>query len=605
MNRLRRAVRAVFPPRAEWRSSSLPLLLCVLSGLAGGLIFQRTLLGALGWVALVPYFFALRILRGRMALWGTLLFGFVWHYLGLWWLNSLAFFNPFIPVGIAALAVECTVYLFVFAVAARFAWARLHPLAAPFAVAAAWAGCEYLRSLGELAFPWNLLGTSMSAFPEALQSADYWGVYGISFLMALACAMIACRIRSPRWCVPGLSCRPSMVSGALFLLLLGSALLPGNRVPTNGPASTPLSLALIQPNISQQDKWSAYDPETGDQKRLEIEAGMVRRQFDMMHSAASLGTTPTLIILPEAAIISPFFVYDTRLHELLRDEARTLGADILVGADRREEASVFTARARMAPGDPARGPRLPVLATRVNDQGLTESVEPGPMAAFASAWFVTPRDGLTSTVYDKMQLVPFGETAPYLDKIPFFQEKIMMVGSFQRGLDQTLFETSGTKFGVMICFESTFPHLARGIARRGGQFIAVITNDAWYDPSYLRGRGGIGGWIMALPVLRTLAAKGPDQHFVQSVFRAIETRLPVVRCANTGISAIIDPSGRVARSIPFGKSGIIAQDLQVPRDPKPTFYTRHGDWFAQACLVLTAALVVAEIIRRRRARASV
>jgi apolipoprotein N-acyltransferase len=224
------------------------------------------------------------------------------------------------------------------------------------------------------------------------------------------------------------------------------------------------------------------------------------------------------------------------------------------------------------------------------------------MAAFASAWLVSAKDGFTSAVYDKMRLVPFGEQAPIIGVIPGFQEYIMMAGSFQPGLDQVIFETSGTRFGVMICFESAFSSVAVGIARRGGQFISVITNDAWYDPSYAREAGGLSGAIMSVPVLRAMSASGPDQHLVQSIYRAVETRLPVVRCANTGISAVIEPTGELREVIPFGTRGTIVREIPLQATGTISFYARHGDWFGRACLLLTAAVIAVQFVAGRRGR---
>ena len=180
----------------------------------------------------------------------------------------------------------------------------------------------------------------------------------------------------------------------------------------------------------------------------------------------------------------------------------------------------------------------------------------------------------------------------------------MMVGSFQPGLDQTMFETSGTKYGAMICFESTFATLSRGIARQGGDFIAVITNDAWYSPDYVIAEGGFFARVFRLPLLSTLTRSGPRQHFVQSVFRAVETRLPVLRAANTGISAVIDPSGRVLDSLPFQQEGYLAGSLPPPWPHRPSLYVRYGDWFGASCLVFLTLTMLHLIYASRRKSAA-
>ena len=526
-------------------------------------------------------------------------------YLGLWWLNTLVVFNPFIPVGVPLVALICATYLLFFAFPAGFVMRRLPAWLWPFPVAFLWVGMEFSRTGTDLAFPWNFLGHSQVAHLPLIQVADIAGVYAVSFLVilanaAVAAAVIAMRDRpAPRTRQVMLSAVP--IAAFVFLLTAGCWYGASRLAALDAaPPARLLKVAIIQPKVSQMEKWLCYSPETTEEKRLATEVEILMRQFNMMTEAGA--ARPALYILPEAAVVSPFFVYDTKLHETLAQSARVLRGDVLLGADRREPVGSYARRAKALPGSRDRLPDFPSLLTVTNDRGATETVEPGVMAAFASAWFVTEKDGMTSEVYDKMQLVPFGEQAPIVGMIPGFQEYIMMAGSFQPGLDQVIFETSGTKFGVMICFESAFASLARGIAQKGGQFACVITNDAWYDPSYAVEAGGFSGFLMSLPVLRTLAAGGPDQHFVQSVFRAVETRLPVVRCANTGTSAVIDPTGRAHGTLPFGERGTIIHDLPIRSGGPLSFYASRGDWFARACLILIPMVMTAQFVARKRAR---
>src|SRR5205814_2823476 len=144
-------------------------------------------------------------------------------------------------------------------------------------------------------------------------------------------------------------------------------------------------------------------------------------------------------VLPETAFTTPWFVYDTELHSEMHKLARELNADVFFGADNREPQKDYFEKLREGIRTPSPNAIpyrlvLPGLTTRKNDRGETVPAEQGEMAVFNSAWQVTPQGGLADRVYNKIQLVPFGETAPFVDKIPLFQEKIMMVGSFQAGL---------------------------------------------------------------------------------------------------------------------------------------------------------------------------
>jgi len=593
-------IRSLFPSFKECADNRVALIGAFIAGLCGTFIFADFSAWWLAWVALVPYLVALPRLNNKMIAWATIVFAGTWHYGSLFWLNTLVFFNPFIPLAIPLLVLVLAGFVIFFAFAATHIMRKWPVVPASLAVGALWAGVEYARSFGEIAFPWNFLGHSQAASGNLIQSADIWGVYGISFLIVSVNAFIAGSItRRKRVSTTGE--RLVNVICAVGVVALIYCYIMAFAIPKFPPLPT-LRFALIQPNISQVDKWNAYDPETSEARRIEIELGMTERHFKLMKSAWE--TTPTqLYILPEAAFISPYFVYDTRLHQVMGEVAHNLEADILFGADRRETLTDYRRRINSAPHTPGRDWRLPELVPGIAPDGTTQPMESGPMANFTSAWLASARDGLTSSVYDKIRLVPFGETAPILGSIPGLQEKIMMVGSFQPGLDQTMFETSGTKYGAMICFESTFATLARGIAQEGGDFIAVITNDAWYSPDYAIARGGFFSRLFRLPLISSLSRSGPRQHFVQSVFRAVETRLPVLRAANTGISAIIDPSGYVVASLPFQQEGHLIGSLPQAWPGRPSFYVRYGDWFGASCLVfLTLTLLHLVYASRRKGR---
>ena len=585
-----RRIAALFPSRGQLRAHRIDLLLAGLSGLAGAFVFADANAWWLAWFCLAPYLWVLPRTRGRMTVWVTLVFGFLWNYTGLWWLNTLVFFNPFIPVGIPLLALMLSLLLLPFAFAAAHVMRRLPAAPAALVVGALWTGVEFARTFGDIAFPWNFIGHSQAPMPDVIQSADVWGVFGISFLVVSWNAALAGLFWRHDGGVRPRGERAVTAAGVLALAaMLGWALgvYPEARLGAiragmsedGGPR-----FALIQPNISQVDKWTVYDEATGHDRRMQIEIGIVERHFALMSDAGQTTPTPSLYLLPEAAFVSPFFVYDTRLQEIIGQAAANLQADVLFGADRREPLDDYLRRRSSATGSPGRESALPVLVNAAADDGTTHSVEPGPMASFASAWFASAEDGLTSSVYDKIRLVPFGETAPILGAIPGLQEHIMMVGSFQSGLDQTIFETTGARFGVMICFESTFADLARGIAAQGGDFIAVITNDAWYSPDYSIQKGGVAGLLFRLPGLAQASRCGPGQHFVHSVFRAVETRLPVLRTANTGISAVIGPDGTVRQKLGFFEQGYLVDNLPRTDAGGRTPYVRHGDWFAAVCL---------------------
>jgi len=196
----------------------------------------------------------------------------------------------------------------------------------------------------------------------------------------------------------------------------------------------------------------------------------------------------------------------------------------------------------------------------------------GPPKLYNSAYVLGP-DGAREGRYDKMHLVPFGEYVP-LGSLLFFVEKLVpVIGRFAEGLRARVFDVPGGRFGVLICFEVIFPRVVRQM--RDARFLVNITNDAWFG--------------------RTPAA---EQHLSMAAMRAVEFRMPIVRSANTGISAIIEATGAVRLRSPLFEKWRMAATV-TPRKGGPTFYARTGDAFAIACLLMTLAVAGLAVIRRR------
>jgi apolipoprotein N-acyltransferase len=163
--------------------------------------------------------------------------------------------------------------------------------------------------------------------------------------------------------------------------------------------------------------------------------------------------------------------------------------------------------------------------------------------------------------YNKNQLVPFGEYVPLSRVIPFVDKMVPGEGEFARGTWDGPFNTP-VPSGALICYEVSFPSLARREVEGGSSLLVNVTNDAWFGRSW-----------------------GPYQHLAITAVRAMENRVPVFRAANTGISAIIDTSGRIVRSIPLLERGVIVADVATGMGR--TVYTRFGDWI----VILSAAVL--------------
>ena len=182
---------------------------------------------------------------------------------------------------------------------------------------------------------------------------------------------------------------------------------------------------------------------------------------------------------------------------------------------------------------------------------------------YNSAYLVGP-DTTVLGRYDKIHLVPFGEYIPLRHLLFFLDKLVAGIGDFRSGEAYTVMAIPQGRFAVLICFEGIFPDLVRHFVRHGAQFLVNITNDAWFGYS-----------------------PASYQHLSMVVFRAVENRLPIVRAANTGISAVIDSTGRLSQQTDlFVRTWIKARI--TPAAGATTFYTRWGDLFAYGCVLVTA-----------------
>jgi apolipoprotein N-acyltransferase len=246
-------------------------------------------------------------------------------------------------------------------------------------------------------------------------------------------------------------------------------------------------------------------------------------------------------------------------------------------AARSKPAAVFwpeTAAPIFLRGDPV---LLGQLLSLVKDTGvpiLVGSIDrlPGPNGKFLNSAFLLGDQGITAK-YDKIQLVPFGEYIPLASVIGFVKQWAEFISDFAPGTRQTVFPLKGAPFGTVICYEVIFPDLFRGFASGGAGFMANITNDAWFG--------------------RT---SGPWQHLGTLPLRAVENRIAIARAANTGVSALIGPDGRVGPTLPLFERGFLT--LSVPLRSRTTLYTRFGNWLVYVCLALSGGAGAVALSRR-------
>jgi apolipoprotein N-acyltransferase len=224
--------------------------------------------------------------------------------------------------------------------------------------------------------------------------------------------------------------------------------------------------------------------------------------------------------------------------------------------------------------DPAFRGAISHLAENVQSWMVVGSigVDNGMMSAqhvsriFNSAALVSP-NGDWPTRYDKIHLVPFGEYVPFKSLFFFAGGLTKEVGDFSRGTSRSALDAGNQKLGIFICYESIFPDDVRQFAANGAQVFVNISNDGWYGDS--------GAYA---------------QHLKQARMRAVENARWLLRDTNTGVTATIDPYGRVVASVPRKLRNVLQARYALSTDT--TFYTRHGDWLAYACAIISLGAIV-------------
>lgn len=253
--------------------------------------------------------------------------------------------------------------------------------------------------------------------------------------------------------------------------------------------------------------------------------------------AGGLTTRPSLIVWPESP--APFYSSDPFFRAQLSELAKSKDSWIVAGN----------------------------IAAQATNTG-----QPNANEIFNAASLVSP-DGEWTARYDKVHLVPFGEYVPFRDWLSFAGGLTKEVGDFTPGISRAPLEAGGESLGVFICYESIFPDDVRKFARNGAQVFVNISNDGWYGDS--------GAYA---------------QHLKQARMRAIENDRWLLRDTNTGVTASIDPYGRVVASVPRKVRTALFAPYAAISDT--TFYTRHGDWLAYACAIISIGAISYALIPR-------
>ncbi len=526
----------------------------ILGALLLALAFPKTSFAGFAWVAPALLAWAAQNKKPMDSFRVGCLGGFAFWMISLSWLLSIPY--PFFPIlGWLALSAFLSLYFgawtWLVSGYRRWSFTWVHRLLWSLGGAASWVGLEMIRARLLGGFPWSFLGVSQYQYTPLIQMACITGVYGVSFLvvwfsLAMGCAAARIRILPNH--------RHVWQQEIVLPLLVVVFCFTGGffRMSHTSSSDRQLRVTSIQPDIPQTVIWN---PDSD------------HAQFDsfLALNEAALTNATDVLLWPESAVPEMSPENCNRISLLARQHHVWL---ILNGEDVKETSSETN--------------------------------------YFNAAFLVNP-EGRLAGAYHKQKLVIFGEYVPLSKWLPFLKWLTPISGAWTPGKGPQRFEITGLEkpsnpspdlahaqpsdqpgvvylgnpggqtgmapaschTSVLICFEDTFPGVARSAARQDIDFFVNLTNDGWFGQ-------GSEQW----------------QHLANAVFRAVENGIPMFRCANNGVTCLINAQGGVERLFrtPGGSEygrGFIHADVPLPSggtDESATWYNRHGDVFGWACV---------------------
>ncbi|MCS7249770.1 MAG: apolipoprotein N-acyltransferase [candidate division WOR-3 bacterium] len=459
----------------------------------------------LAYFSFLPLFYYIERLSPKKTFIYGFIYGFLFSFGHLWWLY---FLKPQIAlktkillfIGIIILFFYFAFYFGLFSYLTKITSFYLAPFILPI--------LEFIRTKGEIGFPWGLIGYTQTTNLIFLNTASLFGIYGVSFLVIFINLLIYKIIFSNNK-------KPFilLIIGVIFLTTL-HYFFRLKELPDY------FKVALLQPNVSPEEKGTK-----------EEQIRLLNQLISMTKKASK--ERPYLIIYPETASLIDITV-DTPYKEFLKMVADTYNCYLFIGTPRYEE-------------------------------------DKDGFKYYNGAVLFAPKKGIVNE-YRKLHLVPFSERIPYYDKIKIFRLiETQDMGNYSKGKEYTVFNTDKIFFSCAICFEVIFPDLIREFVKRGAQMIVNITNDGWFGKTF-----------------------GPYQHCELAIARAVENGVPLIRCANNGISLICDPFGRVKNKSKLFEEEIIFGNVKIPL--KNTIYRQFGDWFIYLSVLIIFFYFIIKIL---------
>jgi apolipoprotein N-acyltransferase len=539
------------------------LLLNLCFPIAGPLPAWRTVFA---WFGAVPLLLALLASdEGRRPMWQGFftgwVFGVLWYAINCYWIYQTMFLYGGLPTPVAAgilllFSLIMGLYYGLFGWLIAFTRHATGGVRAPLFVAPfLWTAIDLLGA-HLIKVPWDQLGYSQIDNVALTSIAPWTGTYGITCVLLAVNVLFAAAFlwRKRFWWM-----------GAVAV----TALLEAGLLWHPAPSPTAATAVLLQANldVQQDNSWAGtqFDPKTGTYLDLwdvhtnrfaqwsertctpyiagmpETRAPWVTPDCDAARARAD-GAKASVIVWPEAE--SPLTEGDPRFRALMQRMTAATGAAAIVG-------------------------------------NLARDVRGGHIDFYNAASVFTP-DGALLGRYAKIHLVPWGEYVPFKRLFAFAHGLTRNAGKLTHGWKRTVFRLNGRHYGIFICYESIFAYEIRQFVLNGAEVLVNISDDGWYGDT-----------------------SAPWQHLNMVRMRAAENRRWILRDADTGVTAAVDPYGRITQSVPRHEFTSLA--VRYGFNDDLTFYTRYGDVFALLCGILTLATLARALrltIERRRVLAA-
>ncbi len=396
-----------------------------------------------------------------------------------------------------------------------------------------WTGFEYLQTLGQINFPWLFAGNSQSYNLSKIQYIDYTGVFGVSFWICLISIILYSffiNLSSGKYKLVSFR-NISLIAAAVLIYFVPEIY---NSLNTKHYTEYGrIKVGIVQPDIDPWKKWS------GKQNEL------IQSYIEQVEEIYTEHPDIKLILLPETAL--PYYFRERHFEErylMLKNLCDSINVPLLIGTP---DLLYYEDQAN-----------APVDAKIMKSNGMKYDT-------YNSAVLFEPgKDKQEFQRHEKIKLVIGSERMPYQELLPFAKSLVewgVGLSSWQIGRDTNVFVLKdGTAFNTAICYESVYPEFFSYFVKRDADFSVIITNDGWWGKFF-----------------------GTYQHNRFAVFRAIENRRWIARCANTGISDFIDPEGNYFEETAINEKTNIVFNVGLIKEK--TFYTMNGDIFSKVCLI--------------------